>query len=185
MGKKQKILFITGISVSAIALALLVFYLVAPYFAPEPEPVLDNSSVVSDTPEPELPDNPIDFATLQERNADVYAWIKIPDTKVDYPILQSGDKPENFYLNHNIDGEYEFAGCIYTQKLNKKDFTDPNTVIYGHNMKNGTMFKALHQFRNKDFFEANKYKLFSSFISLTLVISLNSVDNISSPSLFI
>ncbi len=159
MSKKRKILFTVGITISVVALLLLVGYLIYPYFAPKPAPVMDNSSTVSQSSEPEvvLVDNPIDFATLQAKNEDVYAWIRIPDTKVDYPILQSGDKPENFYLNHNIDGEYEFAGCIYTQKLNSKDFTDPNTVIYGHNMKNGTMFKALHKFRNKDFFEANKY----------------------------
>ncbi|MEE0945921.1 MAG: class B sortase [Acutalibacteraceae bacterium] len=157
MDKKRKILFVFGISINIISLLLLAGYLIYPYIAPEPEPIIDSSSVVSSEPEPVLVDNPIDFSALKERNEDVYAWIRIPDTKVDYPILQSGDKPENYYLNHNIDGEYEFAGCIYTQKLNSKDFSDPNTVIYGHNMKNGTMFKALHKFRNKDFFEANKY----------------------------
>lgn len=155
--KKSKIIFIISLSFSIIALLILAWYLISPYFAPQPEPVLPDSPEVSQEPQRELVDNPIDFSTLQSRNSDAYAWIKIPGTKVDYPVLQSNDEPEDYYLNHNIDGNYEFAGCIYTQKLNSKDFTDPNTVLYGHNMKNGSMFKTLHNFRNRDFFNENKY----------------------------
>jgi sortase B len=56
-------------------------------------------------------------------------------------------------LDHNPYGKYEFAGSIFTEDYNTKDFTDPNTVIYGHNMKNGSMFQNLHLFEDKTFME--------------------------------
>ena len=95
---------------------------------------------------------PVDFGELQAINPDVYAWITVPGTKVDYPIAQrAGDR--EFYLHHNINGAYEFAGMIYTEDYNTTDFTDANTVIYGHNMHNDTMFTTLHYFEDRDFFD--------------------------------
>ena len=95
---------------------------------------------------------PIDFDKLQETSPEAYAWIVVPDTQIDYPIVQSSDD-NTFYLNHNPEGEYEFAGSIFTENFNTKNFDDPNTVIYGHNMNNGSMFKELHKFEDKVFFE--------------------------------
>lgn len=86
----------------------------------------------------------IDFEKLWEENEDVIAWIEIPGTKVSYPILQSAeDEEEDYYLDHNFDRSKGYPGAIYTQKLNQKNFDDPITVIYGHNMKNGDMFGDL------------------------------------------
>ncbi len=104
-----------------------------------------------------LPDNPIDFDSLQKRNEDIYAWIEIPNTQVNYPIVQSYEESDSFYLNRNIDKQYDINGSIYTEKLNSLDFTDPNTLIYGHNMLDGSMFQNLHKFRNKEFFDKNPY----------------------------
>ncbi|MBQ1388383.1 MAG: class B sortase [Clostridia bacterium] len=98
----------------------------------------------------------VNFTELWKVNPDMYAWIKIPNTNIDYPVLQT-DGDDAFYLSHNYKKEYEFAGSIYTEKLNKKDFSDPNTVLYGHNMLNGSMFRTLHNFRDPDFFAANPY----------------------------
>lgn len=95
---------------------------------------------------------PVDFAGMWETNEDVYAWITVPGTVIDYPILQHATD-NTYYLNYNIDGSYGYPGCIYTENLNSKDFTDNNTVIYGHNMKNGTMFAGLHKFEDASFFE--------------------------------
>ena len=100
--------------------------------------------------------NPIDFEKLQEINTDIYAWIRISDTPIDYPIAQrEGD--DTYYLHHDMYGESRFAGCIYTEDCNSKDFTDPNTVIYGDNMKNGSMLKGLHKFADSTFFEEHPY----------------------------
>lgn len=105
-----------------------------------------------DTQEEQTFEGPIDFSYLWTVNEDIYAWITIPGTNIDYPILQH-PTDDTYYLNHNLDGSYGFPACIYTESLNSKDFTDPNTVIYGHNLKAKTMFTELHKFESKDFFE--------------------------------
>ena len=98
---------------------------------------------------------PVKFEELQAVNPDVYAWITVPGTDIDYPILQHASD-NSYYIMHNIDGSYGYPGCIYTENMNSKDFTDNNTVIYGHNMKNGSMFAQLHKFEDPDFFDANR-----------------------------
>lgn len=100
----------------------------------------------------------IDFEELQKINPDLYAWIRIPNTKIDYPIAQADKNTgDAFYLDHNMYKEWASAGAIYTEKLNGKEFKDPNTLIYGHNMLNETMFRHLHNFRDEAFFNENPY----------------------------
>lgn len=120
-------------------------------------------------------DSPIDFEALWEINKDVYAWITIPGTIIDYPILQH-ETDDSYYLNYTIDGIEGFPGCIYTEKISSKDFSDNNTVIYGHNLRNGKMFTELHKFREADFFAQNDtiyiytpdkqltYKIFAAYL---------------------
>ena len=106
----------------------------------------------------ELSENPIDFEALQEENEDLYAWIEIPNTEINYVIAQAGDDNNDlFYLSHNMYKEYEFAGTIYSEKQNAKDFSDPVTVLYGHKMLNGSMFADLVNFKEEDFFDATPY----------------------------
>lgn len=95
-----------------------------------------------------------DIAALQEENPDIYAWLTIPETDVDYPILQSSR--DNYYLEHTVEGTEGLPGAIYTNSCNAKDFQDAITIVYGHNMKNGSYFGALHKFEDTDFFENNK-----------------------------
>lgn len=104
----------------------------------------------------EVPALELDWEALAEENEHIYAWIYIPETNVNYPILQHPTETD-YYLERNIDHSKGLPGCIYTQNVNAKDFTDGNTVIYGHNMKNGTMFKTLHEFEDSEFFDANRY----------------------------
>jgi sortase B len=103
-----------------------------------------------------IPNKNLDWEELKATNSDIYAWIYIPDTNVDYPILQHATD-DNYYLNHNLDGSKGSPGCLYTQILNSKDFTDYNTVIYGHNMKSGAMFRTLHYFEDASFFAEHPY----------------------------
>ena len=102
--------------------------------------------------EPEPVECPVDFDQITEECPDCYAWIRIPDTNIDYPVVQS-PSDNAFYLDHNSYGDYEYGGAIFTENLNAKDFSDPNTVIYGHNMKNGSMFQNLHLFEDRAFME--------------------------------
>lgn len=101
-------------------------------------------------------DNPIDFAALQAQNPDVYAYMTIPNTNVDLPILFNAEQ-DNYYLVHDIDGNSTIIGAIYSQSMNTQDFTDPVTVLYGHTLLNGTMFSELHKFETPEFFEQNPY----------------------------
>lgn len=103
-----------------------------------------------------LVDNPIDFATLKQQNGDIYSWITIPDTNVNYPVLQSRVN-DNFYIDHGLDQSYSFPGAIYSQLCNRTDYTDRVTVLYGHNMRDGSMFATLHQFEDKAFFDSHEY----------------------------
>jgi sortase B len=99
---------------------------------------------------------PMDFDELKKANPDIYAWITIPEANVDYPILQS-ETDNSFYLTHTVNGKKSVYGSIYTENYNAKDFSDFNTVVYGHNMKNGTMFGSLKKFRDANFFNQNRY----------------------------
>lgn len=104
----------------------------------------------------ENPGKALDWEQLKEENKDIYAWVYIPDTNIDYPILQH-ETDDTYYLNYNLDGSKGYPGCIYTEKINNKNFADNNTVIYGHNMRNGTMFADIHEFKDADFFEEHRY----------------------------
>lgn len=94
----------------------------------------------------------IDFKALKEQNQDVYAYIKIDGTPIDYPILQSEDGSID-YLNTTIDGKEGYPGSIYTENINSRDFHDANTVIYGHHMKDGSMFATLLNYRDPAYME--------------------------------
>ena len=98
-------------------------------------------------------ENPIDFATLQEENPDIYAWITIPGTNVDYPILQS-TLDDNYYLRRDETGNYAEFGALFTQSCNALDFSDPVTVVYGHYATEDGYFATLHYFENEEFFDS-------------------------------
>ena len=85
----------------------------------------------------------IDWERLLERNSDVIAWIYIPNTSISLPILQG--KNNYSYLHHDIDRNRSVAGSIFMEESNSPDFMDLNTIIHGHNMRNGSMFTDIHR----------------------------------------
>lgn len=89
----------------------------------------------------------IDWDKLEEINPDIIGWIKIENTKINYPILKDNDNLK--YLKHSFDGKYNSNGSIFT--LNENPFQDNITIIYGHNMKSGLMFSELANYMNKNF----------------------------------
>ena len=156
--KKNKIIFIISVLIFIISLSLLLLHFFPNILSFGKNKVEVPKPSVSGSQEDNLPENPKNFDELQKENPDIYAWITVPGTLVDYPVLQSGDdKPENFYINHGLDNEYLKSGSIYSQRLNSKDFSDPNTVLYGHNMRNDSMFGSLHSYRKAKFFKENQY----------------------------
>ena len=96
----------------------------------------------------------VDFAALQMLNPDVVGWIYIDGTQVNYPIVQADDN--DYYLYRLISGESNSSGSIFLDAGASELFASRNNPIYGHNMKNGTMFRQLHKYEDRMFFEENR-----------------------------
>ena len=126
-------------------------------YPPQTElPPADSDSTDPTAPKAEPVDNLVNIRDMQQQNPEVYSWIYIPDTMISLPVLQS-TVDDNFYLHHDWLKNDVFAGAIYSQSKNKKDYSDRVTVLYGHNMADGSMFANLHYFSNEDFFDNHKY----------------------------
>ena len=91
----------------------------------------------------------IDFKKLKSQNQDIAGWIYIRGTTIDYPIVQGKDNEE--YLHQDFNKKKSSSGTIFLDNNCKKDFTSDKNIIYGHHMKNGTMFVQLLKFREKSF----------------------------------
>lgn len=125
----------------------------------EPAPAATTAAAAAATtaaPAEPVEEIPIDFETLWKTCPDAYAWIRIANTQIDYPVCQMVEGDQSFYLNHRADKVAEFAGSIYSENYNKRDFTDPVTVLYGHDMSNGSMFQNLHFYEDRAFFDKNR-----------------------------
>lgn len=129
-----------------------------------PEPPLlepESSEPISDAEEPIEPQEPeetipvaeIDFAALKEVNSDVVAWICCPDTVINYPVVLGGDN--EYYLTHLVDGTENGNGTLFIDRKNARDFSDENTVIYGHHMQSGKMFACLVEYADQAYYDAH------------------------------
>lgn len=99
--------------------------------------------------------SPIDFDSLAMINPDVVGWIRIPDTNIDYPIVQAGDNDE--YLHKSFEGNETAAGCIFLDFESQSDMQGYNHIIYGHHMKNGSMFRDVVKYKDEDYFKEHQY----------------------------
>ena len=97
----------------------------------------------------------IDFAKIRGVNQDVVAWINIEDTNISYPVLQGKDN--DYYLYRNYEKKYLGAGSIFLDAANNSNFSDLHTVVYGHNMKNGSMFGSLDKFKSETYRNEHPY----------------------------
>ena len=100
-----------------------------------------------------VPPIEVDFDELLARNPDVVGWIYCEDTVINYPVLQGDDN--TYYLHHTIDGTYNASASIFADGNNRRDFQDANTILYGHHMKNGSMFAGLDEWADQDYYEAH------------------------------
>ena len=91
------------------------------------------------------------FTDLQSINTDIVGWVSIEDTKINYPILQATNNEE--YLNQNYKGDHSIAGSVFMDYRLDITSNSPNMILYGHRMKDGTMFEGLTNFLDKDFFD--------------------------------
>lgn len=109
-------------------------------------------SAVADIDIPDPKERNIDWDTLHAANPDIIAWIFVPGTKIDNPVLKS--RTVNYYLNHDFTGAYNPVGAVFVQPDVDEDFTDRHTVIYGHNI--AQMFGTLHRYESEEFFHKNR-----------------------------
>lgn len=92
---------------------------------------------------------------LSAEHSDSVAWLYIPDTNINYPVMQSGDN--EYYAHRAADGSYLYAGSLFMDYRCSSDFSDFNSVIYGHNMGNGTMFADIPNYENEEYFMNHSY----------------------------
>lgn len=97
----------------------------------------------------------VDFDGLLATNPDVVGWIYSEGTQINYPVLRGEDNSE--YLHHMLNGEYNSAGSIFMDFRCEPDLSCYNTILYGHHMKNGSMFASLHQYTKQEFYDEHKY----------------------------
>lgn len=97
-----------------------------------------------------------DFNKLKQDFPDVIGWIEVDGTNIKEPIVKE-PKEDLYYMNHNASKDYDMAGAIFIQKCNNSNFTDPITLVYGHNMTDDRVFSNLTWFKNKQFFNDNEY----------------------------
>lgn len=99
----------------------------------------------------------VDFAALRAFNLYIIAWIYIKETSINYPVVQGVDN--SYYLKHMADGSYNDSGAIFVDFRSESDFSDSLTIIYGHNMKNGTMFSGLAKYKKQKFYDEHPVAL--------------------------
>ena len=95
----------------------------------------------------------ISFDELKALNEDIVGWVEIPGTVISYPMMHTGENV--YYLNHTFSGKENSAGSIFVEALNNPDFSDLHTIIYGHNMKNGSMFAGLKNYTSPSYLVAH------------------------------
>ena len=108
----------------------------------ETEPAGEDPSVVLPT---------VDFEALRETGPDIIGWLTLPDTAINYPVTQTDDN--EYYLRHLYDGTYNKTGCLFADYENQADFSDRNAIIYGHNMRDGSMFAALNEYDGQSYYD--------------------------------
>lgn len=101
------------------------------------------------------------YKELYEQNSDLIGWVKIEGTELNYPVMYTPDDGE-YYLHRNFEKEYEYSGLPFLDKNCSIDPPSTNLIIYGHNMKNDTMFSSLSEYRNEEYFIAHPTVIFDT-----------------------
>ena len=95
----------------------------------------------------------VDFEALRETSPDIIGWLALPDTAINYPVTQADDN--EYYLHHLYDGTYNKTGCLFADYENQENFSDRNTIIYGHNMRDGSMFATLNEYDEQSYYDGH------------------------------
>mgnify|MGYP002524453035 CR=1 FL=1 len=120
---------------------------------PEEDTTSDAVEVDESAADKEICPITVDFNNLLATNKDVCAWIYSPDTVINYVVVQGEDN--NNYLHHKLDGTYNASGTLFIDCECSPNFSGANTIIYGHNMKDGSMFASLHNYVDQSYYDAH------------------------------
>lgn len=153
---KVIIIFSILICISTFAFSICVIF---KDFQEKEESNKDTENLIKETiiVNEETEEKNIDWNRLNEINKDIIAWIEIPDTIINYPILKDKNL---YYLNHSYNKKYNSNGSIFT--TNYKPFEEVETLLYGHNMKNGSMFSTLNKYMDEDYlYTHQKFKIYT------------------------
>ncbi len=93
----------------------------------------------------------VDFEKLKAYNPEIIGWIYCEDTVINYPIAQANDN--DFYIDHSYDRRSNPCGALFAECLNRRDFADSNTIVYGHHLIDGSMFASLEKWAKQDYFD--------------------------------
>lgn len=126
--------------------------------------------------ESEAEEKTIDFTELRKINEDIVAWVQIPGLGVDYPVVQGEDN--EYYLHHTFRKEANKAGSIFLDYRNRVDFTDQRVIIYGHNMKDGSMFSNLKKYQD-DAFRKESGTAYLYLLEKTLQLEIVAYEKVS------
>lgn len=127
-----------------------------------PIPIVSkNEKFEKEVKEPEEPVMLSKYAGLYEKNNDIVGWLSIEGTKIDYPVMRS-EKEDDFYLRRDFYGKSDRHGCLYVRSRADVDTPGTNFIIYGHNMKDGTMFRDLTSYEKESFFKKHPLILFDT-----------------------
>lgn len=119
----------------------------------ETEAPVENTEAAEASAAPETSPITVDFESLLAKNEDVVGWIFCENTVINYPITQGEDNDE--YLHHLLDGTYNSSGTLFVDCECAPEFAGANTIVYGHNMKNGSMFYSLLNYREQSYYDAH------------------------------
>lgn len=175
--KKNVVLSIIRI-IFFIALVVSIIYIIKWYIDSKQNEMLEekvSKAIVIETEESLDEEYKIDFEKLKEINNQIVAYLKVNGTKIEYAVVQAKDN--NYYLKRNLEKKYNVGGWIFADDKNKLDGTDKNIVIYGHNMKDDSMFGSLKNILNEEWYnneenyvidfvtesEEQKYQVFSIY----------------------
>ena len=171
MGKGKKIILVACIIIFVCTSALLVKYAVNEYNNKKMYDELSNLISTTESAEDDAPD----YAALYAKNSDFVGWISVPNTSINYPVLQCDNN--DFYLEYNFEKNKDARGAIFMDSRNDAVNLDSNTIIYGHNCYNTTMFSELTKYESIDFYKTtpvfefntmekkHKWKIYGVFIT--------------------
>lgn len=120
-----------------------------------PTPPVDEEVSTESVDDTVWPD--VDFEALKAINPDIVGWIYLEGTEINYPVVRGSDN--SYYLNKLYDGTSNGSGSIFMDYRNEPNFVDKNNILYGHSMKNGTMFTAIKRFKNQAYYDEHPVAL--------------------------